>query len=376
MPAGVTRLPSRVMMTADAVGGVWNYALDLARGYAARQVETILAILGPSPSAAQCAVAASIPGIRIIDTGLPLEWTATDRSELAHAAQHLVKLATAICPDVVHLNTPALACADYPMPVVVMAHSCLATWWQAMRQEAVPSDFLWRIEATREGLERADAIIAASRSFHRSLHEIYGTHLPISVVYNGHASEAEPAVKRPRLVFAAGRLWDEGKNIALLDRIAPALDFPIFAAGPRCGPNGAMADFPHLFLLGELSGSEIARWYAQAGIFVSPARYEPFGLAVLQAAQSGAALVLSYVPTFRELWDGAALFADPGDPGAWEAVLRVLVQAPEYAATLGAAARNRARRYTLDAMVSTTVEIYQRVLAPNAPIRTSASVAS
>jgi len=38
-------------MTADAVGGVWGFALDLAAGLAARGVRTDLAVLGPGPSA-------------------------------------------------------------------------------------------------------------------------------------------------------------------------------------------------------------------------------------------------------------------------------------------------------------------------------------
>ena len=50
---------------------------------------------------------------------------------------------------------------------------------------------------------------------------------------------------------------------------------------------------------------------ARTAVFVSPALYEPFGLAVLEAAQAGCALVLSDIPTFRELWDGVALFVAP-----------------------------------------------------------------
>jgi glycosyltransferase involved in cell wall biosynthesis len=97
---------------------------------------------------------------------------------------------------------------------------------------------------------------------------------------------------------------------------------------------------------------------------------------VLQAAQSGAALVLSSIPTFRELWDGAAVFVDPEDPGAWRAMLQALAQTPGDVAKLGAAAHERARRYTLDAMVSNTMEVYQRVLAPNPVIHSPAFVAS
>ena len=33
----------RLLLTADAIGGVWNYALDLAHGLAAQEVETVLA---------------------------------------------------------------------------------------------------------------------------------------------------------------------------------------------------------------------------------------------------------------------------------------------------------------------------------------------
>src|SRR3546814_15067984 len=60
----------------------------------------------------------------------------------------------------------------------------------------------------------------------------------------------------------------------------------------------------------------MAAWRERAGIFVSPSLYEPFGLAVLEAAMSGCALLLSDIPTFRELWDGAAVFTPAGDSDA------------------------------------------------------------
>ena len=43
--------PRCVLMTADAVGGVWTYALDLARGLSAQGVQVSLALLGPEPGA-------------------------------------------------------------------------------------------------------------------------------------------------------------------------------------------------------------------------------------------------------------------------------------------------------------------------------------
>ena len=42
--------PRRVLMTADAVGGVWTYALDLAQGLNEADIAVRLAVLGPAPS--------------------------------------------------------------------------------------------------------------------------------------------------------------------------------------------------------------------------------------------------------------------------------------------------------------------------------------
>jgi len=54
----------RVFMTADAVGGVWQYSLDLAQGLRAYDTETTLCVLGPKPQPEQLAAARRIPGIR------------------------------------------------------------------------------------------------------------------------------------------------------------------------------------------------------------------------------------------------------------------------------------------------------------------------
>jgi glycogen synthase len=97
-------------------------------------------------------------------------------------------------------------------------------------------------------------------------------------------------------------------------------------------------------------------------VFASPARYEPFGLAVLEAAQAGAALVLSDIPTFRELWDGAAVFLDPDDAESWAATLHRLAGAPGMAADLGQRAKLRSYRYDVRAMVDRTLDLYRSVL--------------
>ena len=50
----------------------------------------------------------------------------------------------------------------------------------------------------------------------------------------------------------------------------------------------------------------------RAAIYALPARYEPFGLSILEAALSGCALVIGDIPSLREIWADAALFV-PSD---------------------------------------------------------------
>jgi glycosyltransferase involved in cell wall biosynthesis len=73
--------------------------------------------------------------------------------------------------------------------------------------------------------------------------------------------------------------------------------------------------------------------------------------------------VLSDIPTYRELWDGAALFFAPGDAAGLAAAANRLIAEPDLRARLGAAARARAARYTLEAQVDAMDAIYERVRA-------------
>ncbi len=356
--------PRRVLLTADTVGGVWRYALELAGGLAARGTETVLAVLGPPPSDAQRAEARSIA--RLIETGLPLDWTAENEQALARAAGELSALALRIGAELVQLHAPAFAAlARWPVPVVSVAHSCLGTWWRMVRGGDLPDDFPWRVAATARGLRASDAVIAPTHAFAAALRATYGDDVAITVIHNGRHAPPETRVTRKLAVLTAGRLWDDGKNIATLDRVANRLHAPIHAAGPMKGPNGAAVEFQNLHWLGELDEATLQARYAEMTVFAAPALYEPFGLAVLEAAQSGMALVLSDIPTFRELWDGPALFVTPRADDEWLRSLGRLIDDPEIAARHGALARERARSYTVEAMVAGTEAVYRAVLPRN-----------
>jgi glycosyltransferase involved in cell wall biosynthesis len=354
-------MTGRILMTTDAVGGVWTYGLELARGLARADVETTLAVLGPAPSRAQWNDARNVPGLTVIQTGFPLDWSAgVDVTRIEQSAAGLAELASEIRADVVHLNSPIFASgARFPVPVVGVCHSCLATWWHAVRGDApLPHEFAWRGELVRLGYQRCDALVAPSEAFASATAEVHRLPAKPIVVHNGHDPHVQPPPPDSTSIFTAGRLWDEGKNARALDQAAALLNAPIFAAGPLSGPDGQFIPFDHLRPLGKRSDDQIAERLAARPIFVSVSRYEPFGLAVLEAASAGCALVLSDIPTFRELWRDAASFVPAGDSTAIAAALQDLLEQPDRRRQQGVQAAKRAAVYSTARMTGRMLAIY------------------
>lgn len=358
---------TRLLMTADAVGGVWQYATGLAAALAPR-FKTVLAVMGPPPPEAACE-AAERAGVRLVHTGLPLDWLAVDETAIRSSAAAIADVAAECRADIVHLNTPALAgLARFPAPAIAVAHSDLATWWACMEGSALPADFAWRAQLTAQGLAAAARVVAPSASYGEALHRAFRLSVAPSVVHNGRVPlDLPPAFSRAE-ALTVGRLWDRSKGMAVLDRSAMRLSVPLLAAGPLEGPRGESVYIRHARALGTVDEKGLAGLLAGRPVFVSAARYEPFGLAVLEAAQAGCALVLSDIPTFRELWEGAACFVPAQDDAGFAAAIEALIGDPARRHALGEAARLASAPFTVQAMAAGM----HAILAPLASRRAAA----
>jgi glycosyltransferase involved in cell wall biosynthesis len=187
------------------------------------------------------------------------------------------------------------------------------------------------------------------------------------VIWNGRDPAAFCSAPKRQIAFAAGRLWDEAKNIGTLCKAADDLAWPVLVAGDATSPDGDIMETPpNVVCLGKLPADEVAVRMAESAVFVSPARYEPFGLAVLEAAMSNCALVLGDIPTLRELWDGAALFVQPNDEAGLRDALEGLLADPARAAGLGARARRRAQRYTAVRTADAYLDAYRALISAGA----------
>jgi glycogen synthase len=362
----------KLLMTADAVGGVWTYALELAAALGER-AEVVLAVLGPAPSATHRVAAARVSNVELVPIAARLEWMPDAAPDVAASAERLLELADARSVDLVHLNGYAQAAFDWRRPVVVVAHSCVTTWWRAVHGTDPPPDWREYRAGVARGLSAADAVVAPTHAFLTRLEAAHGPILRARVIRNGRAASAAtaPATRAPA-IFACGRLWDEAKAMRTLDRAARGLAWPVRIAGDLVGPGGTPFVPEAATCLGRVSPDDVAAELACASIFVHPALYEPFGLAPLEAALAGCALVLADLPELRELWGGAAEFVPARDPYALHAALARLIADEARRTSLGAAARERAVAYGTDAMAARYLALYAELLAER---RTSRAVA-
>ena len=301
----------RVLMTVDTVGGVWTHGLDLAEQLSRRGVAVTLASLGPLPSAAQREAAERLGGVELEAGDFMLEWMDDPWLDVAAAGEWLLELEARLRPDLIHLNGYTLAALPWRAPVLVGAHSCVGSWFRAVRGEALPPRWDAYRRKVAQGLRGAGCVVAPSGFMLRELRRHYGFNGRGVVIYNGRAPSAVAPCEKEPFIFTAGRLWDEAKNAVTLDAAAREIPWPVIAAGELRAPGGAEASLDHLISLGRLDAGNVAEWMARASVFALPALYEPFGLTPLEAALAGCALVLGDIPSLREIWDEAAFFVPP-----------------------------------------------------------------
>ena len=343
-----------MLLSTDAVGGVWRYTVELSRALSAEGWRIAVVVLGPPPSGAQVCELSPFASVEVTDS--KLDWLAETPADLAVSAALLRDRDVSVSL----LHAPALVGRlPWRTPVAVMMHSCLATWFHTVRNGPVPPDYQWRADAAAEGVRLAGAVAAPTRAFAEDVRATYGL-ADVTTIHNGRQPRVPPAAARKPAVLTAGRLWDPGKNVAVLDQAAAELAFPVRAAGALQGPEGWPVSLHNIEALGSLDEAAMASAMASATVFAAPSLYEPFGLAVLEAAQAGMALVLSDIPSFREVWDGAARFVTPCDPGAWRQALSETIAAPE---PWAARARERAGRYTAEACAEATIAFLENTIA-------------
>jgi glycosyltransferase involved in cell wall biosynthesis len=344
----------RILLTTDTVGGVLTYSAQVAAALEAAGDEVVVATMGPRLGRRQ---RESLPP-RVHESDFRLEWMEDPWDHVAAAGEWLLRLAAKEQPDVVHLCSYAHGTLPLAAPKVLVAHSCVLSWWRAVHGAEAPPAWDRYREEMAAGLRGADAVVAPTQAM---LHELERDHdLPsraTQVIHNGTSPHPHlNSLQFGDLVLGSGRFWDEAKNLAALDAAAEGLDWPVVVAGDLGDKEPR-----HARGVGHLDSASLAGVRQAASIYAAPALYEPFGLGILEAARDACALVLGDIPSLRELWEDAAIFVDPRDSRALHEVLACLIETPHLRQELGAQARRRAAGYSIERTALAYRRLYRRL---------------
>jgi glycogen synthase len=351
-------------MTTDAAGGVWSYSMELLRQLGALGCEIVVASLGGPLSEAEKAEARRLTNVDLHESSYRLEWMEKPWADVERATGWIRSLLRSTGCDLLHFNCFGPAAARWDVPVLLVAHSCVSSWWRAVHGADPGPEWQRYRDCVTRAADRANRIVGPTQAMLDAFRDCYpaadiGSRAV--VIYNGVDGSRWPAAEKrdAQLVFGAGRVWDEAKNLRRLADVAEELACPVVIAGEHRGGTGAAGS---AVLLGRLSRLRTAEYYRSAAVFAHPARYEPFGLAVLEAALSGCPLVLGDIASLRELWGRAALYVDPDDAVALRDVLRRLLADPVERRERGEAARARALRYGARRMAEGYMNQYRALL--------------
>lgn len=361
-----------VLVTADAVGGVWTYARELVTGLVRRGVRVTLVSFGDIPTAAQTEWMDSLRGLDYRPTAFRLEWMQEAEQDIEVSTAFLKAVIDETKPDVLHLNQYCYGSLDIDVPKLVVAHSDVVSWWVAVKGEEPKrvSWLSWYRQQVGLGLAGADAVVAPSRWMLQQIEQWYGKPRQGSVIYNGRTPTLfNPHMSKDEFVLSVGRLWDGGKNAALLGNVETT--WPIFILGAEQHADQSLRgdarvldeNSPKVHVKGVQSEAQLRHWYGRAAIYAATSKYEPFGLAPLEAALSRCVVLANDIPSFREIWGESAYYYERNNAASLSEAIARLSDDRELRLTYANLAYNRARhRYTADRMVEDYMNLYQALV--------------
>lgn len=347
-----------MLLTADNIGGVWTYVLTLARGLKKTGIDVHIAVIGNEMTLEQ---EDDVHFTQWHFFRSKQEWMHNPWDDIDKAGLWLLSLADNIRADVVHLNSFSFGSLPWKIPVVITAHSCVLSWFDAVNKNSVQDEWNGYARRVTKGIRTADVVITPSYDMLKSVDRFYHPSGKKMVIYNGAETSNFTNGKKGNFIFSMGWLWDEARNLNLLLRAAQKIKYEIYIAGNTPEVPSSLPSNVHL--LGQISRPEVVRWLTDAAVYAVPVRYEPFGYSFLEAALSGCALVTGDIPSMREIWADAAVYADPDDSDALSRILNVLMSVTEWRRHLAMKAHSRAvSEYNSDIMVSRYNLLYNNLV--------------
>lgn len=275
-------------------------------------------------------------------------------------------------PDVVHAHEPmvpgvgmfAVRATERPVVGTFHAFAQRSLLFSAAGPMLRP---LWR---------RLDARIAVSGAAAAFVRRRLGQD-GIRVIPNGvevdQFLDAQPAdLPQGRRILFVNRL-DRRKGFPVMveafRRLAERRPDAILVVAGDGRDRSAVAALPtslrmRVVMLGSVPHADLPPYHAACEVFCAPATgRESFGIVLVEAMAAGLPVVATDIPGYREVVrDGVeGLLVPPSDPAAVAGALDRILGDTDVAEALGAAGRERARRYSWDAVAVEVEAVYREV---------------
>ncbi len=302
----------RFLMTTDTVGGVWTFTKELAGELLRRGHHIALVSFGGAPSREHLEVTRTLShkfphSFEYIASTTPLEWMPDNGSAYSSAESLLVDGCRRIAPDALLLSQFCFGALPLPQPKIVVAHSDVLSWAEAVGKAPLAEDAWISTYRTlvQRGLDGADAVAAPTRSMLDALGRHFNVRCQTALIPNGRSVAVPDQTPARKLqAITAGRLWDQAKNVKMLRDVNSPV--PLYVAGESSvttppGTNGPC-------FLGKLGEADLFQRFHSSDLYICTSLYEPFGMAPLEAALCGCAVLANGIPSLREVWGDAALY--------------------------------------------------------------------
>lgn len=358
-----------------SVGGQIRYATDLIRGLANEEGFEIV-VIGSSPE--------PIDAIRdlVADPSVHCEYRQFVRSEFRGGSYlDLIRLGAL-------LNRESIDLFHALHTLIPLRARCavVATAYDAMyeifdeyaeaRQSRPYRMHLWFMR------KRVDRVICISEATARDATKYWGLDPSrLEVVYPGldqRSLQVKPSVRSLDFPYVlAPYNLEPRKNLSsLMAAFAsirsrhPDLRLVLFGrsgmtAGREQGFDELVANLDlrqSVVRTGLVSEEMLAGLYSGAEVFVFPSLYEGFGYPVLEAMVAGTCVLARPVSAMAEVLGEAGAFVEVSDPSALASELESLLGDQARRVRLAAAARVRAKSFSVERMTQGTVSAYKRVL--------------
>lgn len=217
---------------------------------------------------------------------------------------------------------------------VVTVHDCIP--WESEKYRKRLLSKMYNSQ-TKKAVSNADVIFTVSEFSKKKIVDLCGVKGgDVHVVYNDAGEIYKKGVERAAadrilknyglkrgqfFLYCGG--YDERKNVKYLveEYLAGDFEMPLVLVGGKAVERYLYSSFDEIsgsgvIKLGFVSEEELAALYFCCHAFVHLSREEGFNIPLLEAANSGAPLILSDIPVHHEVAEGGAIFVDISKEGA------------------------------------------------------------